>query len=147
MLALVDYYSEQFRESFVSLFDQAVDFNPEHCSAETVSEITSILAKSSQDASRCALERFLQDFESSPAPRVRSKNAIDYRYNRSSRKSFLTLFGRIELDRHLYYPVGDAKKNQKAYCPFDESWEMSGRFAVTGRIDIECDCRIDVVGI
>ena len=39
----------------------------------------------------------------------------------SSRKSFLTLFGRLELDRHLYYPAGNQKEKRKAYCAADES--------------------------
>ena len=129
MLALMDHYSEQFRQSFVSLFEDADHFNPEQCSAQTISEVTNLLAKSSKEASRCTLERCLQDFEPSSAPRVQSKNAVDYRYNRTSQKSFLTLFGRIKLDRHLYYPTRDQK--EQAYCPFDEAWEMSERFATS----------------
>lgn len=128
MLALVDHYSEQFRQSFVNMFENTVNFNPEQCSAQTISEITGLLAKSSKEASRGALESFLQNCERSSPPRDRSKDAVVYRYNRTSQKSFLTLFGRITLDRHLYYPADDSVK-KKAYCPFDDAWEMSERFA------------------
>ncbi|MGY8691134.1 MAG: hypothetical protein ACKVHP_25755, partial [Verrucomicrobiales bacterium] len=88
MLALVDHYSEQFRQSFVNMFENTVNFNPEQCSAQTISEITGLLAKSSKEASRGALESFLQNCERSSPPRDRSKDAVVYRYNRTSQKSF-----------------------------------------------------------
>ena len=128
MLALADHFSEIFRESFVSLLPEILEDKPEQCSSELISFVCKALSKSSQEASRCALQSLLQGVETQEP--IIDKGGVEYRFNRRSRKTFLTLFGNIELNRALYYPADDTnKERQPAYCPLDAAWEMCGRFA------------------
>lgn len=128
MLALADHFSEQFRESFVSLLPEILADKPEQCSSELISSACKALSSSSQEASRCALQSLLQGFEMEEA--TIDREGIEHRLNRKSKKTFLTQFGKIELERALYYPAGGTSgTKQPAYCPLDEAWEMGGRFA------------------
>gem|GEM_PF-7094815 len=128
MLALADHFSKHFRESFVSLLPEILEDKPEQCSSELISSACKALSKSSQEVSRRALESLLQGFETEEA--ILDKEGIEYRFNRRSKKIFLTQFGKIELERSLYYSIDNPNEvKQPAYCPLDEAWEMRGRFA------------------
>jgi len=77
MLALADHFSEQFRKSFVSLLPEILEDKPEQCSSELISSACKALSKSSQEASKRALESLLQGFETEEA--ILDKEGIEYR--------------------------------------------------------------------
>ena len=79
MLALVDCYSEQFRQSFVNLIAHTDNGSDENLSSEMVSDVTASLKRATQEAARCALEKMVQSFESEGSSRTIERHGIEYR--------------------------------------------------------------------
>jgi hypothetical protein len=82
------------------------------------------LVESFGHASRAAYKAFLESYDR-PEPQIEHQGQT-LRYKVVSRKTFLTSFGTIAIDRRLY----QADTGGPSYVPLDHQWDMEGHFAV-----------------
>jgi len=128
MLALKNQMIKQFNQSFDQLIEERLDCKLEECSAELISGITTCMDEALNDAARVGLEGFIQSFEKE-SPKTVKIAEVEYRLNKISSNTFLTLFGPIKLKRGLYYPSKSSEEEQSlaSHVPLDAAWGMSGR--------------------
>jgi len=128
MLALKNHIVNEFEQSFTQLITESSDFNSETCSAQLISGVTQCIDQATKEAARHGLQSFIQSFEDhqETRPKTLGVNGSQYRFNKTSTNTFLTLFGPINIERAIYYPVQNDGKTA-AYVPLDAAWAMSGR--------------------
>ena len=109
-------------QSFFNLLSSALSdelFGQQPFSASELSSFFSDIRYAQQEASRIALQEFLQSKD--PDTPTFLHEGTHLRRKTRSIKEFHTPFGIITLKRSLYY---DPKENAPAYAPLDQFWGM-----------------------
>ena len=131
MLALKEQMINQINRSFDQNAEKLIHCNPEECSAQLVSELTECIDHTINEAARSGLEQFVQSFETSTPPKTLQTHEREYRFNKISSNTFLTIFGPIKVKRAIYYSINpdnpdnpDELRNEnspRSYVPLDIS--------------------------
>lgn len=118
--AMIEAATHEFKQN---LQQQSKDWDLEQLTPQLAEHVSAGLKEALASAGVAALRTFLQGFEvERPMLEV---NGIAYRRKPASRKRFMTPFGEMILERHLY----QADRGGPSYVPLDAHWGMVGEFA------------------
>jgi hypothetical protein len=124
MLTLIDTVSETVKQSLTSFAQIELKGNADTLSGKLVSDVSEGLAASLHEAARAGLKEFIEQFECE-ADQI-EREGCNYRLKDGvSVKTFLSMFGEIELVRRYYH----CSQGGAGIVPLDEAWDMQGRYA------------------
>jgi hypothetical protein len=122
MLTLIDTATETVKQSLKSFVENGFKCNPDMLSGALVSEVSCGLERSLDEAGRAAFKSFIEQFECGEE-RI-ERDGRTYRLkDEADSKSFLTVFGEVELTRRYYH----CHHGGPGIVPLDESWDMQGK--------------------
>ena len=122
MLTLIDTAVETVKQSLESFVENDLECNPDALSSALVSELSRALEASFAKAGRAALKALIEPFDCKEETIERDGRTYRLK-SEASNKTFLTVFGELELTRRYYHcHLGGA-----GIVPLDEAWDMQGR--------------------
>ena len=124
MPTLIDDTCEGIKQSLLTFVENEDLCNQESLSTEVVSRFTQGLQNALLGGGKSALKQFIESFDCKEDAIISGPEAKRYTYKISSPKTFLTVFGEMEVNRRQYYHW----KGGTAQVPLDEAWGMQGRY-------------------
>ena len=126
MLTLIETATETVKQSLESFVENGFESNPDVLSGALVSEASRALEASFEKAGRAALKGLIEPFDSKEDTIERDGRTYRLK-DEASNKTFLTVFGELELARRYYH----CHRGGAGIVPLDEAWDMQGkRYAV-----------------
>lgn len=123
MPALIETATSTFRQSMeIFAFSESIS-NSEELTSQLVSKVSAVLHQSIFRAARAGLASLLEGYNSEEE--TLERDGLTYRFKGLDSKTFLTIFGEIDINRSRYCHW----KGGPSIVPLDEAWEMQGRYA------------------
>lgn len=126
MLTLIETATEALEQSLTSFVENGFKINPDTLSSTLVSEVSRGLEQSLDEAGRAAFKSFIEQFDC--LEDQIEHDGRGYRLkDEANSKSFLTVFGEVELTRRYYH----CHHGGAGIVPLDAGWDMQGnRYAM-----------------